>query len=416
LARVLFTTFGSYGDIHPYMAIGIELQKRGHAVTIATSSSYAAKITSEGLGFHPVRPDVSLEDKALLAYVMDARRGSERILRYIGADVRQSYEDTLPAARQADLIVTHPITFGGVMAAEKLGIPWISTVLAPISFLSAWDPPVPAPTPWIVKVRALGPGWMRLIWQLAKYDTRRWIKPVLALRRELGLPDRGNPLFDGSHSPRLALALFSRCLAEPQPDWPPQTLVTGFPFFDRHHEQAQMEPALHRFLSDGPPPVVFTLGSSAVGAAGDFYRDSLQAIGKMGVRALLLTGSHPQGLPETLPAGVMAVSYAAHSEVFPRASAIVHQGGIGTTAQAMRAGRPALIVPFAHDQVDNAERVRRLGAAEVVYRSRYNALTAETALGRLRNCDSAAAQLGDSVRAERGVECAADSIERTLPK
>jgi UDP:flavonoid glycosyltransferase YjiC (YdhE family) len=416
LARVLFTTFGSYGDIHPYMAIGIELQKRGHAVTIATSSSYAAKITSEGLGFHPVRPDVSLEDKALLAYVMDARRGSERILRYIGADVRQSYEDTLPAARQADLIVTHPITFGGVMAAEKLGIPWISTVLAPISFLSAWDPPVPAPTPWIVKVRALGPGWMRLIWQLAKYDTRRWIKPVLALRRELGLPDRGNPLFDGSHSPRLALALFSRCLAEPQPDWPPQTLVTGFPFFDRHHEQAQMEPALHRFLSDGPPPVVFTLGSSAVGAAGDFYRDSLQAIGKMGVRALLLTGSHPQGLPETLPAGVMAVSYAAHSEVFPRASAIVHQGGIGTTAQAMRAGRPALIVPFAHDQFDNAERVRRLGAAEVVYRSRYNALTAETALGRLRNCDSAAAQLGDSVCAERGVECAADSIERTLPK
>jgi UDP:flavonoid glycosyltransferase YjiC (YdhE family) len=82
----------------------------------------------------------------------------------------------------------------------------------------------------------------------------------------------------------------------------------------------------------------------------------------------------------------------------------------------MRAGRPALIVPFAHDQFDNAERVRRLGAAEVVYRSRYNALTAETALGRLRNCDSAAAQLGDSVRAERGVECAADSIERTLPK
>ena len=416
MARVLFTTFGSYGDIHPYMAIGIELQKRGHAVTIATSSSYAAKIASEGLGFHPVRPDVSLEDKALLAYVMDARRGSERILRYVGADVRQSYEDTLPAARQADLIVTHPIAFGGVMAAEKLGIPWISSVLAPISFLSACDPPVPAPSPWIVKVRALGPGWMRLIWQLAKYDTRRWIKPVLALRRELGLPDRGNPLFEGSHSPRLVLALFSGRLAEPQPDWPPQTLVTGFPFFDRHHEQTRMAPALHRFLSDGPAPVVFTLGSSAVGAAGDFYCDSLKAIAKMDVRALLLTGPHPQGLPETLPPGVMAVPYAAHSEVFPRASAIVHQGGIGTTAQAMRAGRPALIVPFAHDQFDNAERVRRLGAAEVVYRSRYNAHTAAAALGRLWGRDSAAAQLGDSVRAERGVEHAADAIERTLTK
>ena len=129
----------------------------------------------------------------------------------------------------------------------------------------------------------------------------------MAFRRQLGLPDRGNPLFEGSHSPRLVLALFSPCLAQPQPDWPPQTVVTGFPFFDRHHQQAQIEPALLRFLSDGPPPVVFTLGSSAVGAAGDFYRDSLTAIEKMDMRALFLTGPYPQGLPETLPSGVLAV-------------------------------------------------------------------------------------------------------------
>ena len=120
------------------MALGIELQKRGHTVTIATSASYLAKITSEGLAFHAVRPDISLDDQALLAYVMDARRGSERVLRYIGSAVRESYQDTLPAARQADLILTHPIAFAGVMAAEKLGLPWISSVLAPISFLSAW--------------------------------------------------------------------------------------------------------------------------------------------------------------------------------------------------------------------------------------------------------------------------------------
>ena len=81
-----------------------------------------------------------------------------------------------------------------------------------------------------------------------------------------------------------------------------------------------MAPALDRFLSDGPAPVVFTLGSSAVGAAGDFYRESLKAVRKLDVRALLLTGPHPQGLPETLPASVMAVPYAAHSRVFPRAS------------------------------------------------------------------------------------------------
>ena len=212
-------------------------------------SGAAAKITSEGLAFHAVRPDVSLHDNALLAYVMDARRGSERVLRYISSGVRESYEDTLPAVRQADLIVTHPITFGAVLAAEKLGVPWISSVLAPISFLSAWDPPVPAPSPWLIKARVVGHGFMRFIWQLGKRRTLRWIQPVAELRRELRLPDRGNALFEGSHSPRMVLALFSRSLAEPQRDWPPQTAVTGFPFFDRHHEQPQLAPELDRFLS-----------------------------------------------------------------------------------------------------------------------------------------------------------------------
>jgi UDP:flavonoid glycosyltransferase YjiC (YdhE family) len=414
LARILFTTFGSYGDLHPYMAIGLELHRRGHAVTIATSPSYAAKIASEGFAFHPVRPDVSLEDNALLAYVMDARHGSERVVRYLSSEVRASYEDTLPAARQADLMVTHPITFGAVLAAQKLGVPWISSVLAPISFLSAWDPPVPAPSPWLIKARALGPGFMRFLWQLGKRNTRKWIQPVAGLRRELGLQDRGNALFEASHSPRMVLALFSPLLAEPQPDWPPETVVTGFPFFDRHHEQQPVASDFDRFLSDGPPPVVFTLGSSAVGAAGDFYRDSLQAVRKLGVRAVFLTGRHPQGLPETLPAGVVAMPYAPHSEIFPRASVIVHQGGIGTTAQAMRSGHPMLVVPFAHDQFDNGERVRRRGAAEVVYRSRYNARTAEEALCRLPERAGAAARLGELVGAERGAANAADAIERAL--
>jgi MGT family glycosyltransferase len=414
LARILFTTFGSYGDVHPYMAVGIELRQRGHAVTIATSASYAAKIASEGLGFHPVRPDLSLDNSALVAYVMDTRRGSERVVRHIGAVVRESYDDTLPAARQADLIVTHPVTFGSVLVAQKLGLPWVSSVLAPISFLSAWDPPVPAPFPGLIKVRALGPGVMRLLWQLAKLDTRRWLKPTLALRRELGLPDRGHPLFEASHSPATVLALFSRYLAEPQPDWPPHTVVTGFPFFDRHHEQQPLAPELDRFLAAGPPPVVFTLGSSAVSAAGDFYRDSLKAVQNLGVRAVFLTGPQPQGLPATLPANVIAIPYAPHSEIFPRASAIVHQGGVGTTAQAMRSGRPMLVVPFAHDQFDNGERVRRLGAADMVYRSRYTAVTAEAALRGLLHRDAAAVKLGELVRAEDGAATAANAIERAL--
>jgi rhamnosyltransferase subunit B len=414
LARILMAAFGSYGDLHPYMAIGGELQRRGHGVTIASSPIYAEKVRSEGLGFHPVRPDIDPGDTAAIEYAMDSRRGTERVLRFIGEAVRESYEDTLPAARNADLLISHPITFGAVLAAQKLGMPWISSVLAPISLLSSYDPPVPAQAPWLIRACALGPGFMRAIWALGKHTVQRWLRPVVELRRELGLPDTGNPAFEGSHAPRLVLALFSRYFAAAQPDWPKQTVVTGFPFFDRDHQKAGMPPELERFMAAGPAPVVFTLGTSAVSAAGDFYRQSLQAVERLGARAVLLTGAVTQNLPERLPAGVITAGYVAHSEIFPRAAAIVHQGGIGTTAQAMRSGRPMVVVPFAHDQFDNAERVRRLGVARVIYRSRYNARTADQALREIAACETAAAALGAKVRAEDGAATAAGAIERNF--
>jgi MGT family glycosyltransferase len=417
VARILFTTFGSYGDLHPYMAVAAEMQARGHRVTIGTSAAYRAKVESEGIAFHAVRPDVSLDDTALLHYVFDPKKGSERVVRMVISAVRESWEDTAPAAAEADAIVTHPLTFAAVMAAQKLGLPWISSVLAPISFISAYDPPVVAPAPWLARLRALGPGFMKRIWDVGRREARKWAGPLLAFRRQLGLSDSENPIFEGSHSPDLVLALFSKALAEPQPDWPRHTVTTGFPFFDRHHERPDLPPEVERFLADGPPPLVFTLGSSAVATAGDFYRESLEAVERLGARAVFLTGGRAQGLPETLPEGIIAGEYAAHSSLFPRASAIVHQGGVGTTAQAMRSGRPMLVVPFAHDQYDNAARVQRQGAAEVLYRNRYNGARAAQRLARLLRdpaYEAAAQRLGKRVRSENGAAAAAEAIERFL--
>ena len=409
--RILLTTFGSYGDLYPYMAAGGELRRRGHEVTLATSALYRAKVESAGLHFHAVRPDVSLNDRELLAYVMDARRGSERIVRYLASVVRDSYEDVLPAAAAADAILTHPITFGSVLAAEKLRMPWVSSVLAPISFLSAHDPCVVAPAPWMHKLRFLGLRFTAAWIALAKRQTLEWLRPVTGLRAELGLRPGGNPLFEGQHAPSLVLALFSRLLAEPQPDWPPHTVVTGFCFLDEFEE---LPASLRQFLAAGPAPIVFTLGSSAVGTAGDFYLHSLNAVRRLGARAIFLTGSHPQRLPEKLPDAVITLPYAPHAPLFSQAAAIVHQGGIGTTGQAMRSGRPMLIVPFAHDQFDNAERVRRLGAAEVIPQSRYTAGRAESHLHRLLSKEhyrAAASNVGQQMKTECGVTTAADAIE-----
>jgi UDP:flavonoid glycosyltransferase YjiC (YdhE family) len=410
MARVLFTTFGSYGDLHPYLAIGVQLQRMGHSVTIATSASYCQKVTDEGLGFLSVRPEMTLADGELMRQFFDRYRGTERVIRVMVSVVRESYQDTLAIAPGFDLIVTHPMAIGAVLVAQKLNMPWISSVLAPASFLSAWDPPVPAPFPWLVGIRKLGPGAMRAVWKSMAGILNRWMQPVHDLRREIGLPPGGNPLLEGSHSPHLMLALFSRVFAEPQPDWPASTAVTGFPFHDEGGKI--LAPELEEFLQEGPPPIVFTLGSSAVMAAGEFYSISLKAVKLLGQRALFLTGPERHGLPQHLPEGVMAWPYAPHEPVFFRASAIVHQGGVGTTAQALRSGRPMLVMPFAHDQYDNAARVQRLGAGLTVTRNSYRESVVADALRRMASFRQSAEQLGNAIRAESGAQRAAQEISK----
>ena len=120
---------------------------------------------------------------------------------------------------------------------------------------------------------------------------------------------------------------------------------------------------LEQFLADGEAPIVFALGSSAVWIAGDFWDKAIAATVALGRRAVLLTGPI---VPESLPDTIRAYSYLPYSKVFPHAAAIVHQAGVGTLAQAMRAGRPQLIVPVAFDQPDNARRACALGLARTI--------------------------------------------------
>jgi rhamnosyltransferase subunit B len=414
--RIVIATFGSLGDLHPYLALALGLRARGHRVTIATSPIYQPKVESEAIGFHAVRPDLSPETSGLLERAMDPKKGTEYILReLIFPHLRASYDDLSAAAAGADLLLTHPITFAGPLVAQKTGIRWVSSVLAPISLFSAHDPPVLAQAPWLAKLRTLGPHFHSAIFKLAKARASPWTDPVRQLRAEIGLPPGADPIFEGQHSPDLVLAMFSPLLGEPQPDWPRQTCVTGFTFYDQLDKGAGLPPELAQFLDAGPAPIVFTLGSSAVGAAGDFYRQSAAAAVELGRRAVLLVGRDLRNRSaEPLPAGVIACEYAPYSELFPRAAAIVHQGGVGTTAQALRSGRPMLVVPFAHDQPDNAARVERLGVARQLSRSRYTASRAAAELRKLLEDPryaASATEVGCRIQSEDSVGTACDAIE-----
>src|SRR5262249_45086880 len=142
-------------------------------------------------------------------------------------------------------------------------------------------------------------------------------------------------------------------------------------FYDGHRD-TQMPAPLARFLDDGPSPIVFTLGSSAVWVARDFFAESIAAAKRLGQRAVLLVGDE-RNRPTNLPDGMIAADYAPYQELLPRASVVVHHGGVGTTSQGLLAGVPTLIVPFAFDQSDNAEHARRLGTSRTVYRPNYQA-------------------------------------------
>ena len=415
---MLLCTYGSPGDLLPFLAVALALKARGYRPTIGTSPSYRERVEVLGLGFAPIRPD-RREDLA----DPDFRDRVGRGLRSPGDVFRQMFlpafdeaaEDTIAAVAGADLVVAHTLAFAAGPAAEARGIPWVSATLQPLSYFSRYDPPAIGPRPFTVALEAGGTAFATVAKGIAGLVLNRWSWPWHRMRDELGLPPAaGDPVFAGQHSPLLSLALFSSLMGGAQADWPANTLVTGFPFLD-DPGAAGISPELAAFLDAGDPPLVFTLGTTAVWEAGGFYEDSAAAAARLGMRAVLLCGADCRNRPARLPPGVLAVEYAPHRRLFPRAAAVVHQGGIGTLAQTLRAGVPMVIVPFAHDQPDNAARMVRLGVGCRIERHHYTAATIEDALrgvvddGVLRR---RAREVGQRVRMEDGAAVAAAAIGR----
>ncbi len=408
--RILFATIGSLGDLHPCIALGLELRERGHQVSIAAVEYYRAKIQQLGFTFHSIRPDWQPNDYELIRQCEDLRTGPEVLFRkLVLPHLRGTYEDLLPAAAASDLMIAGELVFAAPLVAEKLGLRWVSAILSPCSFFSTHDPPVIPGGP-----NLHGAGWLisRMFLDLARIAYQHWWNPVRKLRRELGLRPNADPLFRDKFSRDLTLALFSRHFATPQPDWPKPTSQSGFVFYDHQNTDTAPTPELKAFLDSGGPPIVFTLGSTAVHNPGEFYEASGRAALQLGRRAVLLIGENPP--PATTSPDILALPYAPYSEIFPYAAAVVHQGGSGTTAQALRAGRPMLIVPYGWDQPDNGARVRRLGAGLTLARNKYSALAAAATLNRLLSnpeYSANASRLGELIRAEKSVVLACDAIE-----
>lgn len=419
MARIVLTSFGSFGDVNPYLGLALELRARGHHPLLALPPSYRAAVEQEDLAFHPVRPDVDIHDRAFAARIMDPARGTEVTFgEVLIPSLEATAADLHDAVRDADLLVTHPTSLVGPTVALERGIPWISTVLSPMSFFSVFDPIVPAPAPWMHALTSRSTVASRAFrWQTERI-TRKWAEPVQQFRAARGLPRGGNPILDGQHSPHRVLGLFSRVLGEPQSDWPERTLVTGAILHNGPGPDG-LPSDLEAFIDAGDPPLVFTLGTSAVAAAGSFYEVSAEAARRLGRRAVLLVGRHEENRPSAMGDDVFVADFARHAALFPRAAAIIHQGGAGTLHQALRSGRPMIVVPYSHDQPDNAYRAQRLGVATTLPPQRYRTERLTRHLQKLLGDPSYAGRaekVAMVVRGEPGALGAADAVEEIVSR
>jgi rhamnosyltransferase subunit B len=361
----LLVTVGTAGDMFPFMSMALALQRRGHRVTLAGPLPHAHYAEQAGLPFQALG-----SEKEFLAVVADPdlwhpRKGLALVMRGMraGLELLPAYMDTLPLA--PCVMVAHPL----VLAAAQLcrtGRPQLriaAVFLAPSNLRTVHDPLTLGPLPV--------PRWVPLAW-------RRWLFRRLdaSLIDPHALPDLNAARLARKLPPvphfvdhmqevaDLSVTLFPDWFGKTQPDWPRPLLSGQFQLYDPNIDAA-LPAALQAFLSQGARPVVFTPGSGNRHAAA-YFSDALHAVGRLGIRAVFLT-PHREQVPAQLPPAVLWQAYLPFRALLPHVAALVHHGGIGTTAEALRAGIPQLVVPLGFDQFDNGARVRALGAGTVLF-------------------------------------------------
>ena len=281
--RIVLTPRGSDGDVCPFVSIASAFASRGHEVTVATAPVHQNKVERAGIRFARVRPDFPTPTGLYPEGLFDPKRSLEFFVRRILLPyLEDSYTDLLPPCRDADLIVSHPISFAAPIIAEQLRTPWVSIVLQPMLFFSTIDPPYLPTFSWLYPLRKFGTWPYAAVWRLQRATLRHWADPIHSLRRKLGLGTAsGNPLMDYGQSPMClgTLAAFSREFARERADWPQPTWLTGFVWPDSGRTLSK---ELQDFLAKGAAPIVFTLGDSTARVPSEFFARSLEAARRLG--------------------------------------------------------------------------------------------------------------------------------------
>jgi rhamnosyltransferase subunit B len=392
--HVLLPTMGSAGDVHPFIALGIELKARGHRATILTNPIFQELIESQGLGFMAV--GTAEEANAVIANpeLWHLRKGFGVIAQVIVPAITEVFALIERHADASTVVAFSSLAFGARLAQEKLGVPSASVHLQPSVIRTFADQGMMGN----IRLSASRPMWFkRGLFRLidAVILDRRLKAPLNQLRARLGMRPVDRVMHRWMHSPQLVIAFFPEWFAAPQPDWPANTHAVGFPLWDEDGDAAPLADA-EEFLAAGEAPVIFTPGSAG-STMQRFFRESVKAAQQLGLRAMLVT-NYPEQVPTNLPPSIRVFGYLPFSQVLQRAALLVYHGGVGTLAQGIKAGIPHLVVPHGYDQFDSGWRIEQLGLGSSIPETRYRAARVVRAVENI---------LGDPAAPQRRVAYAA---------
>jgi len=411
--RFLLTSWGSHGDLYPFLALGRGLIARGHTVSLVGHPEWEADTVAAGLRFvstgEPPRDNFLHDNPEIISMKWG---GFPSVYALVNHAIAPGFDHITAAlhaeAPQHDVMIAHHFVFPAPAVAEMTGIAWATVSLAPGVVPSAYSLPAGdfgrARSSWMARRQ------QSMIWSVGRFCISFLVDPAVnRLRRKHGL----RPVRDAAfaiHSPHLNLQLYSEHFAARPPDWSAEKRLAGFCYHDPPGATLALE--IEEFLRRGEPPILFTLGSAAVQRPGLFYQSAVEVLWRLGLRGLLLIGPE-KNRPARLPDTILAVPYASYGLLMPRVRAVAHQCGVGTLSHALRAGLPSVACPFAFDQPNNARRLEALGVAEVVLPHQHDARHIGPALERLLagEAPARAKRLGELIRAEDGVAHACAILE-----
>lgn len=408
--RILIVVMGSLGDVAPLVAVGQGFQRRGHMITLLSFPRFQSLASESGFSFLPLKGQERFNELFRDPSLSHPIRGTIATTMMLIDLMRYNSEGAIQACQgvQPAIVLRYQLAFGVRAACETLGMQCVTAASTPVLWLSRDDPGWAGYLPaggrvsreWIV--RRTFPKALNMVTQAtdAYYE--------LVQKQNADKVEEGFFLKE-MQGGFLNLGLWSALFRRPEADDPGNTVTCGFPWLQ--HKPA--DSPLQEFLQRRGPLVVFTLGTSGGGDQNRFFHEGFAACKQLGYRALVLGTEIPAP-----PDNVRSVRFFPIEAALPHASVLVHHGGIGFTAHALRAGVPSVVIPHFFDQPYNAYHAKRHGAAVTIRLGAFNCESLTAALKTMVSGENGRQEFRVLTRRLaqelNGADVAAQIIERTM--